>query len=231
MVNSLKKLTNHRGFRWGVAIALILLVFMLRPVYEAVENWWCGEYPSEVPANKVYDYGIVLGGYGDWDYGRNRPEFGPFADRLLEGIQLYRKGNIRKLIIASDRSNRVSKKAGEVIGNPEGMRAYIARLGVTPTDIILENSALTTRENAETVKKLIKASSNPTILLITSATHMPRALWTFRNEGITVDPYATDCIVSNPSKKNSWAPSIDVLSAWQSLFHEFIGSIYYRLRK
>ena len=217
------------------AAVVFTLFFSIRPIYEQAEKAWCGEYSNLIPAGKTYDYGIVLGGYGEWDPDRNRPEFDKHADRLLEGIQLYHKGKIRKLIIASDSSNRQTDNPDETQGNPAAMRAYITRLGIPDSALILENTAKTTRENASTIKALLKKAPSPSGraeegLLITSAIHLPRALMTFQEEGIICDPYATDCIVSDPHQKNRWFPNLTVMRYWQSLLHEVIGYAYYKLR-
>ena len=119
------------------AAVVFTLFFSIRPIYEQAEKAWCGEYSNLIPAGKIYDYGIVLGGYGEWDPDRNRPEFDKQADRLLEGIQLYHKGKIRKLIIASDSSNRQTDNPDETQGNPAAMRAYITRLGIPDSALIL----------------------------------------------------------------------------------------------
>jgi len=216
------------------AAVVFTLFFSIRPIYEQAEKVWCGEYSNLIPAGKTYDYGIVLGGYGEWDPDRNRPEFSYTIDRLLEGIQLYHKGKIRKLIIASDSSNRQTDNPDETQGNPAAMRAYITRLGIPDSALILENTAKTTRENASTIKALLKKSSSPSGraregLLITSAIHLPRALMTFQEEGIICDPYATDCIVRDPHQKNRWFPNLTIMRSWQSLLHEVIGYAYYKL--
>ncbi|MBR4388268.1 MAG: YdcF family protein, partial [Prevotella sp.] len=178
---------------------------------------------------KVYHYGIVLGGFGEWDEERDRPDFSKHVDRLLEGIQLYHKGAIKKIILASDGSNRIPDDPDDQSGNPIGMRKYIERLGVAPSDLILENKATTTRENAQFLLEQFGDSlKNEHPLLITSAEHMRRAVMTFEQAGIPVDPYATDCIIKENEKNKKWF-SLTVMTNWQSLLHELLGYLYYRL--
>jgi len=207
---------------------IFLLFFTSRPIYEYVFTKWTEDYTTEIKDGKVYHYGIVLGGFGSWDEERNRPEFGQRADRLLEGIQLYRKGKIKKLVIASDGSNRIPDDPDETKGNPVGMRAYIERFGVAPSDLILENKAATTRENAQTLSQLLDPSlKKERPLIITSAEHLRRALMTFEQAGIPADGFATDCVVKE-KKKNKFLPSLSVMNDWKSLLHEFIGYLYYQ---
>lgn len=213
---------------------LIIAVFFAllltsRPIYCYVSNIWTKGFSSEVQKGKTYHYGIVLGGYGVWDAERNRPEFSQNVDRLLEGIQLYHKGYVQKLVIACDASNRITDDSDVRFGNPIGMRRYIERLGVAPSDLIMENKATTTRENAKTLLILLGDSlKQERSLLITSAEHMRRALMTFKQEGIPADGYATDCIVENRDK-NELLPALSVMTCWQSLLHEIIGYLYYSI--
>ena len=225
----------RRKLRTRKLLITIAVVFMLffssRPIYNYVSMKWTEGYSFVIAYGKVYHYGIVLGGYGAWDSERDRPEFGPNADRLLEGIQLYKKGKITKLVIGCDASNRIYEDSDMPNGNPAGMRAYIECMGVAPTDLILENSATTTRRNAQTLIVLLGDSlKKERPLLITSAEHMPRALMTFEQEGIPADGYATDCIIKE-RQGFTLMPSLAVMNNWQYLLHEIFGYIYYRLKR
>ena len=255
---------HHKRWKWAfAALALFFaLFFSLEPIYEIAAKKWSEGYPWSVPKGKTYQYGIVLGGFSYWDWERNRPEFGGNADRLTEGIQLYRKGIIRKLVIASDGSIIQREDPTKQSGNPQAMIDYLVRLGIPRQDIILETKATTTHENAVYLKSLLnnlsksRLDSNRSLpigkgygsaskarewagvgpqggsvfLLITTSTHMRRALMAFQQEGITADPYVTDCIVKVKGKEGYWLPSLHVIRDWQSLIHEFIGYASYRLR-
>ena len=255
-------LCRHRKrWKWTfAALALFFaLFFSLEPIYEIAAKKWSEGYPWSVPKGKTYQYGIVLGGFSYWDWERNRPEFGGNADRLTEGVQLYRKGIIRKLVIASDGSIIQREDPTKQSGNPQAMTDYLVRLGIPRQDIILETKATTTHENAvfikslldEHAKRAIQVSSSKlqieppslskksslsredlggSLLLITTSTHMRRALMAFQQEGITADPYVTDCIVKVKGKEGYWLPSLHVIRDWQSLIHEFIGYAIYKIR-
>jgi uncharacterized SAM-binding protein YcdF (DUF218 family) len=170
----------------------------------------------------------VLGGYSHWDWERNRIEFSNIADRLLEGIRLYKEGRIRKLVLASDGSIIECENAVAMKGNPEGMKAFLKTMGMPPEDIILETKAWNTQENATFTLELI-GDSLKTVpsLLITSASHMRRSLATFHRVGIPSDPYITDTPVKVGDQKLSWVPSLVVLLRWPELLHEWVGYAYY----
>ena len=250
---------HHKRWKWTLAGLAVFasLFFSLEPIYEIAAKKWSEGYPWTVPAGKTYQYGIVLGGCSYWDWERNRPEFGGNVDRLTEGIQLYHKGIIRKLVIASDGSIIQREDTTKQSGNPTAMTDYLIRLGIPRQDIILETKATTTHENAVYIKQLLKDPPQPSLLregslmyqkmsaeldslpkqggegrvsclLITSSIHMRRALMAFEQEGIHADPYVTDCIVKVKGKEDRWLPSLHVIRDWQALLHEIIGYAYYK---
>ena len=255
-------LCRHRKrWKWtlvGLAV-FASLFFSLEPIYEIAAKKWSEGYPWTVPAGKTYQYGIVLGGCSYWDWERNRPEFGGNVDRLTEGIQLYHKGIIRKLVIASDGSIIQRDDPTKQSGNPAAMTDYLIRFGIPREDLILETKATTTHENAVYIKQLLKDPPQPSLLregsqmcqtssaeldslpkqggegwvsclLITSSIHMRRALMAFEQEGIHADPYVTDCIIKVKGKEDRWLPSLHVIRDWQALLHEIIGYATYKLR-
>ena len=250
---------HHKRWKWTLAGLAVFasLFFSLEPIYEITAKKWSEGYPWTVPAGKTYQYGIVLGGCSYWDWERNRPEFGGNVDRLTEGIQLYHKGIIRKLVIASDGSIIQREDPTKQSGNPAAMTDYLIRLGIPREDLILETKATTTHENAVYIKQLLKDPPQPSLLregsqmcqtssaeldslpkqggegwvsclLITSSIHMRRALMAFEQEGIHADPFVTDCIVKVKGKEDRWLPSLHVIRDWQALLHEIIGYAYYK---
>ena len=148
---------HHKRWKWTfAALALFFsLFFSLEPIYEIAAKKWSEGYPWTVPAGKTYQYGIVLGGCSYWDWERNRPEFGGNVDRLTEGIHLYHKGIIRKLVIASDGSVIQREDPTKQSGNPQAMTDYLIRFGIPREDLILETKATTTHENAVFIKQLL----------------------------------------------------------------------------
>ena len=191
---------------YGIAIALAL--FFTNPwIIQQITHQWYQEYDHPI-ADKEYTYGIVLGGYSDWDWNRNRIEFSDIADRLTEGIRLYKLGKI---------------------GNPKGVMQALTLLGIPEEDIIMETKATTTRENATLTLKLIgnDLKEKPS-LLITSATHMRRSLLTFNQEGLFPDPYITDTDFRVRGKSIQIMPSINALVSWRVFLHEFIGYWAYK---
>src|SRR5438067_86038 len=68
---------------------------------------------------------------------------------------------------------------------PEGeaMRKTAESLGVRPPDILVENESKTTREESIVIARLLAGRMQQPIVLVTSGTHMARALAVFRAAG------------------------------------------------
>lgn len=213
---------------YGVAIVLALL-FSNASLLDYVSEKWYGEYDCPLPTGKVYEYGIVLGGYSYWDWERNRPEFSSIGDRLFESVQLHAKGVIRKIVLASDGSV-YQVKGTEDVGNPDGMKTYLMNMGIPDEDIILETRANNTHENATMTLELIgERLKHVPSLLITSAIHTPRSVLAFNQVGLFPDVYMTD--IPTQIEKNAYSiiPTLGVIYEWKALLHEMVGYVAYKV--
>ena len=93
------------------------------------------------------------------------------------------------------------------------MKQYLADLGMPLEDVILETRANNTWENATFTLELIGNSmKTESTLLITSATHMRRSLWTFHAAGLNPDTYITDTFPEIKGEKNEFPAILARLS-------------------
>ena len=215
---------------YAIAVLLIIL-FTNTSLLKFAEEQWYAPYDKPLPAAKVYEYGIILGGYSQWDWDRNRVEYGPAADRLIEGVRLYKLGKVKKIVLASDGSIIRKKDHDGPEGNPNGMLNYLADLGIPSEDVIMEVYAKNTRENVTLTKELLgeKMQSDNTVI-ITSAVHMKRSLSAFKQEGLSPDYFITDTWPGLNGESESFCPSVYTLAQWQELLHEWIGHVVYKIR-
>lgn len=223
-------LKNRTAKRVLYGIAFVLtLIFTNMPLLKTAEEHWYKAYDRPLTEGKIYKYGIVLGGYSFWDWERNRPEFSGIADRLTEGIRLYKCGRIEKLVLASDGSIIQSKGGKGLQGNPQGMMKYLNELGIPKEDIIMETFANNTRENVTFTKELLgKEINTAPVLIITSAVHMKRSVSAFQAEGIYPDCYITDTWVDVKGLSVSFLPAVGTLARWPELLHEWVGYVVYK---
>jgi uncharacterized SAM-binding protein YcdF (DUF218 family) len=98
--------------------------------------------------------------------------------------------------------------------------------GVTPRWI--EDRAQTTAENAALSAAMLKRDGIATVLLVTSAWHMPRALLAFSASGLGVVPAPTmfTVVASGPL---AFVPGIGALHNAYFALHEYLGIDWYRL--
>ena len=120
--------------------------------------------------------------------------------------------------------------------NIRGEAYYIAQLlmewGVPEEDILFEEKSRNTYENALYIKPLLKSNNLSKVLLVTSATHMPRAYAVFNAQNVDVIAAPTDILMAdnnNPGIFN-WIPTAHALSNTTSALKEYMGWYYYRLR-
>ena len=143
--------------------------------------------------------------------------------RVLKGYATY--GKTRKDIIVTGGSplGREGKQTEAGL-----MRDTLIEWGVPDTKIITDNEAKTTYENAINTRKICEEKGWDTIILVTSAVHMSRAVSVFHSLGIEVTTVPTDYRYDHSSM--SWIdflPSSNALEANLAGIHEYLGQIWY----
>ena len=99
--------------------------------------------------------------------------------------------------------------------------------------IIVEGNSRNTHENAINTAAIWHDREFHSGLLVTSATHMPRALASFRKAGLDVTPWPADSRGhSYPLVENVFdlLPDVDALAETTTAIKEWLGLAVYRLR-
>ncbi|MEX5217846.1 MAG: YdcF family protein [Nitrospiraceae bacterium] len=150
-----------------------------RTLLAVLEGW----YPPFQPSTTTFDAIVVLAG-GIYPQGslRPQPELSEQSRlRTVCGAELFNQGLAPKVILAGGDASLFGhgpSEAGE-------MKRFATRLGVTDMAIITEEQSRNTYENAVNVRRLVNHES---ILLVTSAYHLPRAVAIFAKQGFHVTP-------------------------------------------
>ena len=114
------------------------------------------------------------------------PEVSPvFRERINHGIDLYRKGRVRKLIFTGGRGNR-----GELTESAAARR-YAMRSGVPAADILIEEKSHTTYENILYAKQLADEQGVRKVLIVSDPLHMKRAVVMAGDLGLVAEPSPT----------------------------------------
>jgi uncharacterized SAM-binding protein YcdF (DUF218 family) len=140
------------------------------------------------------------------------------SHRMVRGIQLYFEGRAKKILFSGGIVGRATVAEASV------MNQEARRLRVPPEDILLEKKSKNTHDQAIEAKKIAEPLQMKSILLVTSFSHMKRALMAFEQLGFKVYPAFAD-----PYEKYTDEP-LRRLSLFPKLVHEYGGILYYMLR-
>jgi uncharacterized SAM-binding protein YcdF (DUF218 family) len=170
---------------------------------------------------------IVLGGSfnsGLESKERNEVSLNSSAERLTKALEIYKK-NPRILILFSGFSGELKPQGWS---QSDMARKFFLDQGVKLDNLIFENQSRNTFENIKYSKDII-ANNKGTWGLITSANHMPRSFFTFKKQGLILEPINVD--YKTGTNRMFWI-NFDIssgLSNWSIIFHEFIGIAYYKV--
>ncbi|MBU0480848.1 MAG: YdcF family protein [Proteobacteria bacterium] len=174
-----------------------------------------GRYPVQ--------YVVVLGGGHDSD-----PDLpvtshlsGSSLVRLVEGIRLHRYFKSSKLVLSGG-------SLYEKMSEAESMATVAMDLGVKEEAIIIEKRSRQTSDQVRFIEEIV---GNRLFVLVTSASHMPRAMAMFRNQGLDPFPAPTDHQVrkSKPGNPDTYFPSAGNLGKSERAIYELLATFGARL--
>ena len=213
--------------------AALLLIFayafvpdlLLRPLerqYPPVADPAAGQAGSKDARDIKYI--VVLGGGHTSD--PNLPVTSQISSeslyRLVEGVRLYKAAPGRKLILS-----------GGGWGDPAPESQTMSRLalimGVNPPDILQESTSLDTEEQARLIRPMVGREK---FFLVTSASHLPRAMALFRKQGLLPLAAPVGHLVRQAPHRSpgDFFPGSGSLQRWEVALHEYLGLAWARLR-
>jgi len=120
----------------------------------------------------------------------------------------------------------------DIESEADAARAFIARYdasGGAGVAASYDDLSRTTRENARFAARL---SGSPSVILVTSAYHMPRAVLSFRKEGVSVLPAPTDYKANrSPYTIADFLPTSEAFANSYKALHEYLGLVGYGIAK
>ncbi len=229
--------------RWAAGVLLLgLLVLWLSStglVAGAITRSLESRYLPP-PVLPTADAIVVLGGsVRQGSPPRPLPDVTEAGDRIVYGAKLYRDGKAPVLILSG---GRIAWQGDGVPESPESadMAQLAGLMGVPRSAIIEDPTSLTTYENAVNVKRILEINNLRRILLVTSASHMPRAMAIFQRLGMDAIAAPTDFLVintPNPQQETRVeATLLKILPDAESLRYttraikEYVGLFVYWLR-
>ena len=107
------------------------------------------------------------------------------------------------------------------------MAALAERMGVPAGALSLETRSRSTWQNAQFVREL-EVGAYPRIALVTSALHMPRAVYAFEQAGFEVCTWPAESRYAGANSLGYYLPSTTALEKSEAVLHEWVGEFAYR---
>jgi len=182
---------------------------------------------------------VVLGGATEPAlYPRPEVELNSAADRLFHGASLYKQGVAPYLLLSG---GDIDFLALTDSSPAEDMSQVMEMLGVPQSALWLQGRSQNTYEDALYSCQMLKDKGAKTIILVTSAIHMPRSVAVFEKQGCNVIPSAADFTITESAWNNLWhsdiqelainlVPSYSNLSLTTKSLKEYIGWFMYQLK-
>jgi uncharacterized SAM-binding protein YcdF (DUF218 family) len=217
---------RRRGL--GALGVVILLFFSLEPVSNALFRSLESPPLRTFRPGVTYDVAILLGGIGEdrveatW----GQRAFNDNNERLLETFDLLRKGTARNVIVSGGAPSEARSKMLEA----RVLADQLIDWGVAPARVVVEDHARNTHENAVDSAAIVRARGWQSVLVVTSAFHMPRAFGCFRAEGLAVDTLPVDFRSFGPAYTGDLIPRAEHLDQSTGAIREWAGRWIYRAR-
>ncbi len=143
--------------------------------------------------------------------------------RALGAARIYRRYGFERVIVSGSAPPSLSGSWGYY--SVMGMAEVAERYGVPRDRLVLETMSTNTRENAAYCALLTRAYGAETVVVVTSAIHMPRALGELRAVGIDAIPAPVEVGGLPGSLLSLWLPSVYGLEAVHLAVHETLGRL------
>jgi len=216
---------NRKASAVNFFLAFLVWLVSISPVSDAMLRGL--EAGLSMPRNPEGDVILLLGG-GANDMVPDLSGIGAPSEemmgRIITAVRIQRK--LRVPIIVSGGIVFKDRKAEAPI-----VRRFLVDLGVPEGKVITEEKSRDTIENARYAVNICGERGYSRAILVTSASHMKRALLSFRYAGMEVTPSPSD-FKSLGNKRYGWVdflPDAGELKKVSTAVREYIGLLYYRL--
>lgn len=213
------------AFRTGVA----LLLFFTNP---AISTWALQAYeadPVTLAPTQTFQAGVLPGGLVSYSEKDKRGYFNNVSDRFIQTALLYKRGQIKNIIIAAGSSHMT----GDAYSEASFIKKNLVEMGIPAEHIFTDTTSRNTAQNAVQARQLADSTRLPgPYLLITSAMHIPRAVKMFRKAGLPVEPYPCEFLSRGSGSdflEDYILPTAGGFGRWENLLKEIMSTVVYQL--
>ena len=213
-----------------LAVPLLLLSICSTPLvcYLALGSLEWSYPPLEEPPDDVQAIVVLAGRLNLLDDAGTQVELGEDTlYRCLRAADLYRRGKPRPVLVSGGKVDPTSPGPSLAAA----MREFLRGQGVADNDLIVEDVSRTTYENAVESGHLLAERGIRKIALVTDAAHLRRAVGCFRKQGLEVVPCGCRYRAAH-LEWSAWTflPNASAARGFQEAWHEWLGTVWYRLR-
>jgi uncharacterized SAM-binding protein YcdF (DUF218 family) len=182
---------------------------------------------------------VVLGGGTEsGQFPRPAVEVNSAGDRVLYAARLYKEGKAPRILLSGGNIDWLN---GRTMTPAEEMASILELTGISREVMLLQPRSQNTYEDAFYSSEILKGMGVESVLLVTSAQHMPRSVALFKHQGIDVIPAPTDYTVTQANWDNLFSldlqttlvnmvPNVGSMSLISSVLKEYIGMWVYQMR-
>jgi uncharacterized SAM-binding protein YcdF (DUF218 family) len=211
------------------AALTVLLVQGWEPLPDVVIRQLEAQYPGPAAKASLQPYAgvVVLGGALEPAYvwqGHGQVALNSAAERMTVPIALLQQYPHLRLLFTGGEGELFAEGFTEA----ERAKIFFDSMGVAPQRVVYESASHTTYENAVFSARVAGVDPAQPWLLLTSASHMPRALATFRKAGWNVTAYPVDFRTGTDTPWTQYSLAGGA-TKWHLALHELMGLLTYRL--
>ena len=207
--------------RVGIFIFIINFIFLLSITIFPIGNLLIHKIEKEYHLRNIapnnLDGVLILGGATSYFLYKefNQVSVNGSAERLIESVKIIKEFKNSIIIFSGG------------LGHAESAKFFYKKMGINTDRIIFEKKSRNTYENIIFSKDIANPKNNEKWLLITSASHMKRAIQIGLKNDWDFIPYAVDF---KTRKKFKFKPSFNFLlnlNSFHHASHEWLGLISY----
>ncbi len=211
--------------KWMLTLSILwFFLFSYAPFVNTLLHSLESIHPTLHTAPKDIRYIYVLGG------GHHTDESLPITSQVVETSVVRLNEGIRHYL-------QLDRNAKIIVSGYHGLydttehalmqQKLAISLGVDEQDIILHLGTRDTQEEAQAGKKLLRDEA---FILVTSASHMTRAVKFFKHEGLNPIPAPTNHLASIQHPNYTDIFSEEALVKSRIVFHEVLGLIWQKIK-
>jgi len=177
---------KHVGF-WRKVLMRSAVAAILLSIVGAAAIFGVNTYVSRIATPAIYaDFSTIPPAYTALILGAKVHGGGRLShmleDRVLTGLELYRLGKVKKLLLSGDHGQQAYDEVN-------AMRDYLLKQGVPAQDIFMDHAGFDTYSSMYRARDVFQVRD---VIVVTQAFHLPRAVFLARSLGLEASGLAAD---------------------------------------